>query len=149
MSAVAYSAAGAPVCGTDTFALRSLMRVALPVRWRIAGEVAQVVQLGATHAAATHDLDVGEHRAVQREYALDTDAVGDLPHGEGGAHPRATARDADPLECLNALLLTFLDAYVHAQGVAGTERRHVGAEPLFLGFDEGMHMTLGAEGARV
>ena len=28
----AYSAAGAPVWGTDTFALRSLMRVALPVR---------------------------------------------------------------------------------------------------------------------
>src|SRR5204863_9849609 len=30
----AYSAAGAPVWGTNTFALRSLMRVALPVRWR-------------------------------------------------------------------------------------------------------------------
>src|SRR6185437_11946366 len=43
--------------------------------------------------------------------------------------------------------VTFLDAYVHAQGVAGTERRDV-AEPLFLCFDEGMHMTLGG-GARV
>src|SRR4051794_34870742 len=44
----------------------------------LAGEMAQVVQLGAAHAAAADDRDVGQHGAVEREDALDADAVGDL-----------------------------------------------------------------------
>ena len=59
--------------------------------------------------------------------------------------PTATTRDAHTLERLNALLFPFLHAHVHADGITGAERREVVAEPLFLGFDEGMHMTLGAE----
>src|SRR6476661_7487157 len=37
----------------------------------LAGQVAQVVQLGAPHTATTDDVDVGQHRAVQGEDALD------------------------------------------------------------------------------
>ena len=112
---------------------------------RLAGEIAQVVELGATDAAAAHHDDLGEHGAVHREDALDADAVGDLADGERRADTAAAARDADAFERLDALLFTFLDADVHAKRVAGAERRNV-AQPLFLGFDEGMHMTLGAKG---
>src|SRR6478752_5997778 len=112
---------------------------------RLAGEMAQVVELRAAHAAAPHDLDVGQHGAVEREDALDADAVGDLADREGRAHAGSTLGDAHAFERLNALLLTLLHADVHAQRVTGTEGGKVRAEPLFLGFDEGMHMTLGAE----
>src|SRR3954470_6088510 len=74
----------------------------------LAGEVTQVVELGAAHAATTDDIDVGQHGAVQREDALDADAVGNLADGEAGADTRATTRDADTLERLNALLFAFL-----------------------------------------
>ena len=60
--------------------------------------------------------------------------------------PAAATRDAHALERLNALLFAFLHAHVDAKGVAGAERRDV-TEPLFLGFDEGMHMTLCATNA--
>src|ERR1044071_8560530 len=38
---------------------------------RLAGELAKVVQLRPTHAAATQDGDVRDHRTVHREDALD------------------------------------------------------------------------------
>src|SRR5215211_1727084 len=106
----------------------------------LAGEVAQVVELRAAHAAAADDRDVRPHRAVHREDALDADAVRDLADRERLADPAAAAGDAHPLEGLEALLVALAHAHVHAQGVARPERRDV-AEPLFLGFDEGMHMT--------
>src|SRR5262245_10233046 len=108
-------------------------------------EVAQVVQLGAANAPAAHYADLGEHWAVQREDALDAYAIGDLADREGLADSATAARDADALERLNALLFTFLDADVHTKRVAGAERWD-GTEPLFLGFDEGMHMTLAGLG---
>src|SRR6185503_13675239 len=45
---------------------------------RLAGQVAQVVELGAANPPAADHRDVGDHGAVEREDALDTDAVGDL-----------------------------------------------------------------------
>jgi hypothetical protein len=114
------------------------MRSALP------GEVTQVVQLGAAHAAAAHDLDVGEHGAVEREDALDADAVRDLADRERRAHTRSRAGRCRPLERLDALLSPFLYAHVHAQRVTGPEGGNIRTEPLFLVLDEGMHMTLGA-----
>ena len=96
------------------------------------------------HPAATHSLNVGEHRAVHRENALDADAVGDLADRERLADTAAAARDADALEGLDPLLLTFLHADVDTQRVTSAERGNR-AEPFFLGFDERMHMTLGAE----
>src|SRR5215510_650089 len=110
-----------------------------------AREVAQVVQLRATNASAAHHVDLGEHGAVEREDALDADAVGDLADRKRLADSAAAARDADALERLNALLFTFLDADAHTKRVAGAEGGDV-TEPLFLGFDEGMHMTLAGLG---
>src|SRR6476619_7402963 len=113
----------------------------------LAGEMTQVVELGATDTAATDHVDVGQHGAVEGENALHADAVRDLADGERGADAAAPTGDDHSLERLDALLFPFLDAHVHAHGITRAEGGQVGTEPLFLGFDEGMHMTLGA-GAR-
>src|SRR5207253_3339831 len=103
----------------------------------------QIVQLGAADATTAHDRDLGDHRAVDREDALDTNAVRDFADGERGAHSTAALGDADAFESLESFLVTFADADIDTQGVASAERRDV-AEPLFLGFNEGVHMPLGA-----
>src|SRR5450759_263404 len=110
----------------------------------LAGEVAQVVQLGATDASAADDDDRRDHRAVDGENALDADAIGDLPDCEGRAHSAAALGDADTLESLDSFLVALAHAHVDAECVTGPERGDIVAEPLFLGFDEGMHMALGA-----
>src|SRR5689334_17423434 len=102
---------------------------------RLAREMTEVVQLGATDASAADDVNLGEHRAVHREDALDADAVGDLANGERLADTTAAARDADALEGLDPLLFAFLHAHVDAERVTSAEGRNI-AEPLFLGFDE-------------
>ena len=49
---------------------------------RLAAQAAEVIELGAAHLAAAHDLDLLHHRRIDREDALDALAVGDLAHGE-------------------------------------------------------------------
>src|SRR5665647_2950255 len=111
----------------------------------LAGCSAQIVELRATHAATANDVHVAEHGAVDREDALDADAVRDLANREGLAHAAAALRDAHAFERLEPLLLAFLHAHVHAQRVAGAKGRNVGAEIFLLGLDEYMHRALGAD----
>jgi hypothetical protein len=80
------------------------------------------------------------------ENALYPDAIGDLPNREGRADPASTLGNANSLERLEPFLVTFTDTNVDAECVARSERGDVVTEPLFLGFDEGMHMALGAGG---
>ena len=68
----------------------------------LAAQVAQVVQLGAAHVTAGHDLDLLDDRGVHREGALDADAEADLADGEGLAEAAALAADDDALEDLDA-----------------------------------------------
>ena len=49
---------------------------------RLAAPIAQVIELGAAHLAATHDLDGVDVRRIDREDALHALAVGDLANGE-------------------------------------------------------------------
>src|SRR3546814_13496533 len=74
---------------------------------RLAGAATQVVELRTAHIAAAHHLDGIDARAVQREDALDTLAVRQLAHGEGGVEAAVAARDADALESLAALARAF------------------------------------------
>src|SRR6266550_772823 len=116
----------------------------LPDAGGLSSQVAQIIELGATHASAADDRDVCDHRTVHREDPLDTDAVGDLPDGEGRADPAAALGNADALKSLQPFLVTLAHANIDAERVSRAERRDVVAKPLFLGVDEGMHMTLGA-----
>ena len=89
----------------------------------LADAVAEVVELGPAHVAAADDLDLGDDRGVDREGALDADAVADLAHGEGLAHTGALAADDDALEDLHALLVALDHPHVDLQRVAGAEVR--------------------------
>src|ERR1019366_5602191 len=104
----------------------------------LAGHVAKIEQLRPTHAAAAHDGDLGEHRRVHREDALDAHTVRDLADRERLGDAGAATRDAHALEGLQTLLLTFLDAHVDAQRVAGAEGGN-GLHPFLLGLDKRMH----------
>ena len=87
----------------------------------LAHAVAQIVQLGAAHAALAdnlHGLHVG---GVQGEHALHTYAVGNAAHGEGLADAAALAGDHGAFELLDTLPVAFTDVHVHADGVTDGE----------------------------
>jgi hypothetical protein len=75
----------------------------------LALQLAQVVEARAPHVALRDHLDLLDARRVQREDALDADAVGDLADGERRARATAVLTDHDALEDLDALLVAFLD----------------------------------------
>src|SRR5687768_2012971 len=110
----------------------------LPNTCRLAGEGAEIEQLRAAHATATQHRDVGDHRAVQGEDALDAHAVRNLANRKRRAHTATTTRDADTFEGLEAFLVTFANTDIDAQRIAGAERRDR-LHPLLLGFYERVH----------
>src|SRR5581483_6629874 len=74
---------------------------------RLAAAAAQVIELGAAHAAPSHHLDRVDQRRMDREDALDALAVGNLTHGEVLVEPAARAADAHAFIGLNAAPLAF------------------------------------------
>src|SRR5262249_58440098 len=68
----------------------------------LAAPAAQVIELGAPHLAAAHDLDRVDHGRLQREHALDAFAVGNLAHREVLVEPAARPADAHALVGLHA-----------------------------------------------
>src|SRR5216684_2398964 len=87
----------------------------------LAGQAAEVIELGAPHLAAAHDLDRREARRVEREDALDTLAIGDLAQSEIRVDSRILAPDADALEGLDALALALDNLDADAHRIAGAE----------------------------
>src|SRR6185436_2623335 len=98
----------------------------------LAFELAQIVEARPPDLATGDDLDLLDARRVQREDALDADAVGDLADRERGARPAAMLADHDALEDLHALLVAFLDQRVNADAVSGAEIGQIGAPILAL-----------------
>src|SRR5712691_5298545 len=74
----------------------------------LAGELAQIVKLRATHASTANNDNVRDHRTVHREDAFDADTVRDLSYGEAFTDTTPASRDAHALERLNPLLVAFL-----------------------------------------
>src|SRR3954469_10281885 len=89
----------------------------------LAAQSAQVIELGATHLAAAHDLDRVDHWRVERENALDPLAIGNLAHREALVDAAARARDAKALIGLYARPLALDDLDIDDQRVARTEIR--------------------------
>src|SRR4029078_9393379 len=105
---------------------------------RLAAQVAQVIQLGATHLAAAHHGDRVDHRRHHGEYALDAFAVGNLANGEALVEPAAGAADADAFIGLHARAVAFDHLDVDDHGVARSELRNnlAGGQPVELLFFE-------------
>src|SRR4029077_929684 len=87
----------------------------------LAAAAAQIIELGAAHLAAAHDLDGIDHRRIEREHALDAFAVGDFPHREILVQAGAGAADADALIGLHAALFAFDDLDVDDDRIARLE----------------------------
>ena len=71
------------------------------------------------------DLDLFNPGRVQRENALDADAVGNLAHGEGGAVASAVDLDDDALEGLDTLFFALSHFDLEARCVADATDRAV------------------------
>src|SRR5690625_3261004 len=95
----------------------------------LAAEVAEVVQLGATGAAAAHDLDVADEGRVQRENALDTFTGADLADGDrAGGTLAVLTGDDDTLESLDAAAVALDHAVVDADRVPRVKVRVIIAD---------------------
>ena len=81
--------------------------------------VAQVVQLGTTDLAVTHDLDLLDLGGVHGEGTLNANAEADLADGEGLAAGMAVTTNN---VALDALAVTLGNAIVHLDRVADVER---------------------------
>src|SRR5690606_8452906 len=101
--------------------------------------VAHVVELGAADVAAADTLDLGDHRRVQRERALDPDAAAELAHGEGLADAAALAAQHVTLEHLHALTVALDHADVDAHRVARSEVGDVLAQAELVDDVGGVH----------
>lgn len=106
---------------------------------RLAGALAEEVELGATHLTAMHEFDLGNSGAVLGERALDTDAVAEFAHRVGLGDTRSLDRDDVALENLNALFAAFNDAHVNLHFVAGAKVGQVAAEVLIVDEVGGLH----------
>src|SRR5690349_5099933 len=80
----------------------------------LAAQVPQEVQLGAAHARRTHQLDLVDHRRMEREDALDALAERHLADREARPDAAAVHADHHALEHLDALLVAFAHLHVHA-----------------------------------
>src|SRR5690554_7468773 len=77
----------------------------------LAGQGAQVVQLGLAHVTTALDSDAVNHRGVGLEGTLDAYTAGDLAHGESGVQTTVTLTDNHAFEGLQTLTVAFLHFY--------------------------------------
>src|SRR5690606_21010407 len=109
----------------------------------LARQVAQVIELGAAHVAATLHLDPRDRRAVGLEHALHTLAMADLAHGERGVEAAIADRDHHTLVGLHALAVAFDHLHLHDYGVPRTECRDLaGHAALFNLLNDVGHVVL-------
>src|SRR3990170_5280452 len=92
---------------------------------RLAGALAQVVELGAPHLALALHFDRGDQRRVGLEGALDALARGHLAHDERGIEAAVALGDHHALERLHALALALDHVDADDDGVAGRKVGHV------------------------
>ena len=87
----------------------------------LTAQIAQGVQLRAADAATTGDGDGLQVWRVYWESTLYTDAEGNLADGESLADTSTLTTDADALEELGTLVVTFDNLYFNVQGVTWAE----------------------------
>src|SRR5208282_3508011 len=107
---------------------------------RLAGELAQVVELGAADIAAAQNLNLLDARRMQGENPLDADSVRYFAHRKSRAVAAAIDLDHDPFELLEPLLLAFNDLDLNSQRIAGAKRGQILAQSTILEFlDDAIH----------
>src|SRR6476659_4308596 len=105
----------------------------------LAAQRAQVVQLGAAHAAPADQLDRRDGRAVKGEETLDPDPGRDLPDSEVLADAAAPLGDHQSLERLQPFLVALANPDHDLDGVSRIEWRNVRAQALTGHFCQSLH----------
>src|SRR5262249_33278305 len=93
----------------------------------------QIIQFGATYPALFLYFNPGDARRVDREYPLNSLAVGDSANGKSFVQPAAFPSDDNSTENLNSFLIAFYDARVNVYGIAHAK---LGLVLLLLFFDD-------------
>src|SRR3984957_14087611 len=107
---------------------------------RLTSARAQIIELGAAHAAAALDRDLRDARAIGLERAFHTLAVRDLAHGERGVEATIAARNHDALVGLDALAIALDHFDLYHDRIAGFEFRYGTRHALGLeGTDDVVH----------
>ena len=102
-------------------------------------EVAEVIELRASHVAAGLDLDLRHEGRLHGEHTFDANTARNLSNREGLADASALATDHDALEDLNALFVAFANAYVNRDGVTHLEGGEITSERLVFDEIQGTH----------
>ena len=87
----------------------------------LASQVAQVIQLCASHIATAFDYYIVDLQAIGLENPFDTLAMGNLAHGECGVIATVTLGDDDTFIGLQTLARSFLYLHLDNNGVARRE----------------------------
>src|SRR5437899_1043062 len=92
----------------------------------LSSQTPQVVELGTTNFGRAQQVHFIDDLAIDGEDALDAVAETHLAHGEAGLRTTA-ARDDHAFERLQTFFIAFLDFYMDADGVTGSEIGNIGA----------------------
>jgi hypothetical protein len=101
--------------------------------------LAEVMKFGTADFAFGDHFDFCDTRGVEREYALDTFAVGNFTNGERGVDAGSAFGDNDACEDLDALFSAFDNAAMHFDRVAYIEFCNVLVELLLFDFLDDIH----------
>src|SRR5262249_42344986 len=115
------------------------LRLSFAQARRLSDSLAQIIKLGAAHAAGALHFHLGNFRRMNGENALDTFALHDAANSERLAHAFAAPADDRAAEDLYALLLSFQDALVNIHLIADVEIRNSLA---ILGLFHGLHESI-------
>ena len=88
---------------------------------------------------AADDVDVIDHRCVQRKNALDANTETHLANRNGLTNAAVFDRNADAFKCLKPFFVSFLNANAHAKCVARLECRYILFNLLFLDKIQSVH----------
>src|SRR6266849_3495024 len=130
-----------PASSSPAMRIQPRLRAALDA-CRLALAPAEVVELGAAHAALIDHFDRADGRRVHRKNALDADTETDAPHGEARPCEPAALADHHALKRLDSLFFPFdfLQTHVDPHGIARTELGEVFSHLRLLEFfDHSIH----------
>src|SRR5487761_207167 len=109
---------------------------------RLAGQIPQVIELGAPHIALALYLDGSDGGAVGLKGAFHAFAVGNLAHRDRGVQAAIALGDHHALESLETLALAVLDLHLHHDGIARGKYRYFLELRFFNLFDDLVHGRL-------
>jgi hypothetical protein len=123
--------------------LGDVRRLLLDGHGGLALAVAEIIQLGTADGTTLLDLNLGNSWRMKGEYTLYTLSEADATDREVGVNARSLATDDNAGILLDALLVTFDDTRVNADGITHLKGDEVGLKLLFFDGGDDAHVCIG------